>query len=118
MTFLERLGQWVLDRLLPAEPAHGFRAVRVDDVPSVLRPGVVYLVGEGEHLWCAALCCPCGCAATIQLGLLGDARPRWSAAVHADGSVSLTPSVWRRVGCRSHFVLRRGRIEWCRFGPT
>lgn len=111
---LDRLGQWVLDRLLPAAPSRPFRAAAVDDVPALLAPGVVYLVGEGGHLWCAALRCPCGCGATIQLGMLREARPCWSATVHADGTVSLTPSVWRRVGCRSHFVLERGRIRWCR----
>lgn len=113
---LERLGQWVLDRLLPAEPLRPFRAVTVADVPAVMRPGTVYLVGEGDHRWCATLRCPCGCRATIQLGMLREARPRWSATVHADSTVSLAPSVWRRVGCRSHFVLERGRVRWC--GPA
>lgn len=118
MTFrerLERLGQWVLDRLLPAEPTRPFRAVDAPDMPGVLTPGVVYLVGEGGHHWCVALRCPCGCGATIQLGMLREARPCWSATVHVDGTVSLMPSVWRRVGCRSHFVLERGHIRWC--GP-
>ena len=36
-----------------------------------------------------------------------------TATFQSDGSVSLMPSVWRQKGCRSHFFLRHGRIDWC-----
>lgn len=88
-------------------------SVVVDDIPEAARPGVVYLVGEGGHLWFAAFVCPCGCGELVQLNLLPDARPRWSAERHPDGTVTIAPSVWRVAGCRSHFFLRRGRVEWC-----
>jgi len=26
---------------------------------------------------------------------------------------SLKPSIWLQGGCRSHFWVRRGRVEWC-----
>jgi hypothetical protein len=26
---------------------------------------------------------------------------------------TLSPSVWRTTGCRSHFIFRRGRVVWC-----
>lgn len=32
----------------------------------------------------------------------------------ADGTVSIKPSGWRQKGCRSHFFLKRGQIEWCK----
>jgi hypothetical protein len=57
--------------------------------------------------------CPCGCKEVINLNLLKTVRPRWSVKEHPDRTVTLTPSVWRQKGCRSHFFLRRGRIEWC-----
>ncbi|WP_436231260.1 DUF6527 family protein [Caballeronia sp. LjRoot29] len=57
--------------------------------------------------------CPCGCGEVIELNLLKQARPCWSAEEHPDGTISLVPSVWRQRGCRSHFFLRRGGIEWC-----
>ncbi|MGE0288414.1 MAG: DUF6527 family protein [Bradyrhizobium sp.] len=57
--------------------------------------------------------CPCGCGEVIELNLLQQARPCWNAQEHQNGTVSVTPSVWRRKGCRSHFWLRRGRIDWC-----
>ena len=72
----------------------------------------LYLVGEDTGPWSAALLCPCGCEATIQLSLLPDDEPSRRAVRHFNGSVSLRPSVWRTRGCRSHFFLRRGRIVW------
>ena len=49
----------------------------------------------------------------IELNLLPQVRPCWSAEEHQDHTVTLTPSVWRQSGCRSHFILRRGRVSWC-----
>jgi hypothetical protein len=57
--------------------------------------------------------CPCGCGETLHLRFLPDRRPRWDVEIEIDGAVSLTPSVWRQVGCRSHFVLTRGKVHWC-----
>jgi hypothetical protein len=31
----------------------------------------------------------------------------------ARGRPTLRPSVWLRTGCRSHFWIRDGRVEWC-----
>jgi hypothetical protein len=90
-----------------------YRSVRVEDMPDTVRPLTVYLCGEGEYLWAAAMQCPCGCRDVIQLNLLKQTRPRWTFQEHKDGSVSLMPSVWRQNGCRSHFFLRHGRIDWC-----
>lgn len=90
-----------------------YRTERVEELPEVLRQRIIYLVGEGEHLWVAAILCPCGCAETIQLNLLHGQRPRWSVAEHEGGPVSLHPSVWRQSGCKSHFFFRNGQIVWC-----
>lgn len=87
--------------------------VNAEDVPEAARPATVYLVGEGGHLWFVVFVCPCGCGELVQLNLLPDSRPRWSAERHPDGTVSVSPSVWRTAGCRSHFFLRRGLVEWC-----
>ena len=90
----------------------GFATEVVDDVPDALEPETVYLVGEDSLPWSAALLCPCGCGATIQVSLVAGDRPSWRAKRHLSGSVTLRPSIWRNSGCRSHFVLRRGRIVW------
>lgn len=90
-----------------------YRYEHVDDFPDRLKRSRVYVAGEGDNLWGATMVCPCGCGEAIELNLLKEARPRWSVEKHTDGSVSLKPSVWRQKGCRSHFVLSHGRINWC-----
>ncbi len=58
--------------------------------------------------------CPCGCRETLFLNLLQDEFPNWKWRIGADGTVTLTPSVWRKIGCKSHFFLREGMIQWCK----
>jgi hypothetical protein len=88
------------------------RAVRVEDLPDDPKPFKLYIAGKEGCEWAAALLCPCGCGETIQLNLLREVRPCWS-IFDGQGRVSLEPSVWRSRGCRSHFFLRNGEIEWC-----
>jgi hypothetical protein len=85
----------------------------VDDFPSKLQRNKFYIAGERPNAWGAAMVCPCGCGEVIELNLLKQTRPSWSVHEHPDKTISVTPSVWRQMGCRSHFVLRCGRIEWC-----
>jgi hypothetical protein len=92
---------------------HRFRSVVVDDVPETLKDYELYLVGSQVSPWLAAMRCPCGCGASLLLNLLPEERPCWSVRETQKGIVSLHPSVWRQVGCRSHFFLRDGRIQWC-----
>ena len=85
----------------------------LEELPKQLDPKKVYVLGEGDHRWIVAMVCPCGCGATLEMSVLADAKPRWRLIEHADRTATLQPSVWRRVGCRSHFFLRRGRVVWC-----
>lgn len=92
----------------------GFATETVDELPDVLAHARLYLIGDGPRPWSAAMLCPCGCTAVIQLSLLTNDTPSWRARRHFHGSVTLHPSVWRTKGCRSHFHLRHGRIVWSR----
>ena len=105
----------VLPRGLGGSPPPRYRVERAGEVPDAPEVGTLYVVGEGAHEWYAVLRCPCGCGETLVMSLLADARPRWRVLVDDDGAPSLSPSVHRVVGCRSHFFLRSGRIDWC--GP-
>jgi Family of unknown function (DUF6527) len=96
---------WRQDRL--------FRSVFVDDIPDSLAEHTLYLIGSPQTPWLAALRCPCGCEAPVLLNLLPEERPCWSVRRTLKGIVSLHPSIWRQVGCQSHFFLRDGRIQWC-----
>lgn len=97
----------------PAAPETAlYRIAYAEEEPDELAPMVVYAIGEGVHLWHLTMLCPCGCGARMQLNALEDTAPCWTLAV-CDGVPTLRPSVWRKVGCRSHFILRGGRIRWC-----
>lgn len=92
-----------------------FWTVYVDgDLPSVLRDHVVYIVLDDDEPWHASFVCPCGCGQLLHMNLLDDEHPCWQVLDHFDGTVSLHPSVWRNIGCKSHFWLQRGKIKWCR----
>jgi hypothetical protein len=83
-----------------------------DDLPNKLTSDLVYVVEEGGVLWFAAFLCPCGCREVVQLNLEADVRPCWHLAVHDNGAATFSPSVWRVRGCRSHFFVRHGAIDW------
>jgi hypothetical protein len=100
---------WHLGRL--ARKTGARNTIVVEELPEILQPSSLYLVGKKNH-WCAALLCPCGCGEVIQLSLL-EGSPRWHVKQHWNGTASLHPSVWRIVGCHSHFFLRRGLVIWC-----
>src|SRR5258705_113612 len=89
------------------------KSAMVEELPDTIDTDTVYLVGEGKHLWFIAMICPCGCGETLHMNCLPDSRPRWSATRHLNGTVTLHPSVWRRVRCQSHFFMRKGVIYWC-----
>ena len=90
-----------------------FTAVNVEELPDRLDAATIYIAGEGEHRWFAAMLCPCGCGEILHMNLQEHTRPRWSVVCHSDETISLSPSVWRRVGCRSHFFFRQGQVVWC-----
>jgi hypothetical protein len=91
------------------------RYERVDEFPELLNSATLYVAGEEPHIWAAAMLCPCGCGDVIELNLLREASPCWTVRQRRDGSVTLMPSIWRTKGCRSHFLIRNSRIDWCRF---
>ena len=84
----------------------------VSDVPERLDAGLIYLVGEDGHYWQVALNCPCGCHAVIHLNLVPPGPPLWGARLYEDGRLTISPSIWRSVGCYSHFWIRRGHLMW------
>ncbi len=115
LAFLTAFWAWIRSwTVRPGKPKAPLKTVFLEELPKSLDPKIVYVLGEGQHRWFVTLLCPCGCKAVLQVSLLADAKPRWRLIEHADdGTVTLQPSVWRQEGCRSHFFLHRGRIQWC-----
>lgn len=111
MSWIERINRWfrlVLDK------RRFYIAMRVEDAPDSLKEDVVYLIGDAPTPWAASLVCPCGCGETISLSLIPHDNPSWRARVLQDGSATLSPSIWRTKGCRSHFFIRNGRVLWAK----
>lgn len=107
-----RRPKWLRDTLEWLMPARKLTIVNADELPSRLpRRGLVLLRDGGED-WSIAMRCPCGCGQKLELPLILEATPRWDLQVDANGRPSLTPSVWLRDNCRSHFFLRRGKVKW------
>lgn len=92
-------------------PKFGVEYVQ-EDVPETPKRKTLYIVTEDAVSWSAAMLCPCGCGAVLHLNLLPDEHPFWTIIQDPDKPISLSPSVWRRVGCQSHFWFRHGRIYW------
>ena len=87
------------------------QTIRCEEIEGVAKLGKFYVLGSLNE-WGLVLVCPCGCGDLIELNLLPETRPRWSVTEHWDGTISVRPSVWRTEGCRSHFWIRQGVIQW------
>lgn len=79
----------------------------VDDMPSILEPGIVYIAVRHrltEHV------CACGCGEEVSLPL---GRSEWKLAYDGE-SISLWPSIgnWR-LPCKSHYLIRESNTVWC-----
>lgn len=83
------------------------------ELPEELEAQTLYLWGEDGQIWQAVMACPCCCGATLHMSTLTDDWPHWKIDQHDDGTTTLSPSIWRKIGCRSHFWLRHGCIHWC-----
>lgn len=89
------------------------RAVFVDEEPRAPGRNILYVRKGADGPAFGYLACPCGCHATLHLRFTGERRPRWSMSLDWKRRVTLHPSVWRTMDCRSHFFVRAGKIEWC-----
>jgi hypothetical protein len=82
------------------------------EFPSTLSAKTLYVLTEDGLPWQAAMICPCGCGEVLDLNLLPDERPCWQFEADKHGIATLHPSIWRKIGCKSHFWLRDGEIVW------
>ncbi|WP_322069510.1 DUF6527 family protein [Paraburkholderia bannensis] len=105
---------WILSLLEKLLPARKLEVVEGETLPEKLpRRNLVLLQDSGEN-WSVGMRCPCGCGQPIELALIPEARPKWRLQVEHSHAPTLSPSIWMKEGCRSHFFLRHGRVEWVR----
>lgn len=104
---------WWRRLLARFSPRRALEIVEGDSLPERLPRRNLILAREDGEDWCVGLHCPCGCGERLEMMTLGNVAPRWDVQLDGKGRVSLHPSVWRRVGCRSHFWVKAGKIVWC-----
>ncbi len=94
-------------------PARRLSVVESDCLPDSLPLRSLVLAREDDEDWCVGFRCPCRCGRKIELLVIKEAKPRWDLKVDAADRPTLTPSVWLRDGCKSHFWIRKGEVQWC-----
>lgn len=99
---------WLL-RLFGIRQPCRYRIECVEEAPDVLRPSTIYCLGIPTP-WSAVLACPCRCGAPIYLSLMQSEKPSWKLTQTQEGRPTLSPSIWRTEGCRSHFWIRDGKM--------
>ena len=78
-----------------------------------IQPNQVIVVGSKKYTKWAYLKCPCGCGDFIMLSLSKKKKPSWSVSTDFFNRPSIYPSIKQTSGCRSHFWIKRGMINWC-----
>ena len=89
-----------------------FKIVFCDEYPERIDTDIIYIMGEGRFFWSIILKCPCGCGDIMQLNLHKDTHPYWNIKFHISGAISISPSIWKKDGCRAHFYIKRSNLIW------
>jgi hypothetical protein len=86
---------------------------------SIARPTVdqlkdkeIIIVSYEKFKKWAFLRCPCGCNETILISLMPNQLPNWKATIDKYNRITLSPSIRKNDGCRSHFFVKKGKIIW------
>lgn len=80
--------------------------------PAILIKNIVYVVGEKKFVKWAYLKCPCGCNDAIMLSLNRTKSPSWSVKQDKLGRATISPSINKLDGCKSHFFIKNGKVIW------
>lgn len=83
----------------------------IDDVPDEPKEKIIYFIGESDFYWQFVMLCPCGCDSLLHMNLIEDYDPYWTYKMDND-LITVTPSVDRTVGCKSHFFIKSGKLIW------
>lgn len=91
---------------------HEYKFDFVEEIPLIEKNNIIYIVGVENQPWLLAFKCPCGCQSLIQLNLLKESYPCWNFRIYKKNKISIAPSIRRTIGCRSHFIVNKSKIDW------
>ena len=97
------------------QPPIHFTTVLITETPppiDAINGDSVYVVAKNSIGKWAMFQCPCGCGEVITLSLQPAHKTRWALEINPSGRANFHPSVWRNIGCKSHFWLKDGRVYW------
>lgn len=80
--------------------------------PEFLKNNIIYVVGGKYYAKWAYLKCPCGCNDVIMLSLDLRKYPSWSVKQDKLGRATISPSIKKLDGCKSHFLIKKGILIW------
>jgi hypothetical protein len=80
--------------------------------PGKVTPRKLFVVGGKGYAKWVYMKCPCGCGEILTLSLMKKHKPCWSLKIDKLNRATLSPSIWKEDGCRSHFWIRKGKLEW------
>ncbi len=83
----------------------------VQDIPNNIEPVIIYIIKDGMVADTLVFKCPCGCGNVIHLNLLNDTSPCWRYKIQKK-KISISPSVRALKGCKSHFWITNGNVDW------
>ena len=107
---MKRLINWIVS-LISKRKSLQFNFVK--EFPKVINNNNVYIecnLGHNEY-WYAKFKCPCGCGDVLTLNLMGEDPPYWT--LIEGNRYSFTPSIRRKLKCKSHFWIVNSQIKWC-----
>jgi hypothetical protein len=89
------------------------RIVELHPSPEEIKQGQAFIVGNTKIRKWICFQCPDGCGEMIHLSLISTTTPHWSISVDWLGQPTVFPSVRKLDGCKSHFWIKTGKIDWC-----
>lgn len=109
----KKLRDWFERQPIPPVTFPDIRTVEKPPSNEQVEGNALYFVAPVNIPKWALFRCPCGCNSVITLSLQQAHRPHWTLRTSKNNRPILYPSVWRDVGCMSHFWVQDGRVYWC-----
>jgi hypothetical protein len=104
---------WFAREPLPAISFPAIQSVTAPPSNENIKKNSFYVVSHAKAPRWILFQCPCGCGEVVTLSMQRVHRPRWYLRTSRNHRPNLQPSVWRDVGCMSHFCINDGRVFWC-----
>ncbi|MGN6604531.1 MAG: DUF6527 family protein [Ginsengibacter sp.] len=82
-----------------------------EELPEKIKKKEVFISRTIENSWVIVMTCPCGCREKIYLNTLPIEQPCWKINQTMKG-LTISPSIWRTKGCKSHFFVEKGKLIW------